>query len=113
MSEGMLIRSLWLRRHSHLTPFSLYISNFPISYDFAEIGEPHVFPFHTICYHDILQRCLKQATPGKKIRGDVLFNVLEGLNGGRYVRLQLNYGEPEPLAEQVWCQQKGHEVSFL
>jgi hypothetical protein len=38
---------------------------------------------------------------------------LEVLNGGRYVRLQLSYGEPEPSAEQVWRTTKGQEVRCL
>lgn len=47
-----------------------------------------------------------------QIRTDVLFDVFEGLNGGMYVRLQLDYGEPEPPAEQVWYSNKGQEVSL-
>ncbi|CAI7671438.1 unnamed protein product [Penicillium pancosmium] len=81
-------------------------------HDHAGIGashEPHVFPFHPICYKDILQRCIRQGK-SKQIRRDVLFDVFEDLNGGRYARLQLIYGEPEPPAEQVWYSNKGQEV---
>ncbi|KAJ5364580.1 uncharacterized protein N7496_010293 [Penicillium cataractarum] len=28
----------------------------------------------------------------------------------RHVRLQLDYGQPKPPAEQIWYQQKGHEL---
>ncbi|KAF3394026.1 hypothetical protein F1880_005532 [Penicillium rolfsii] len=76
-------------------------------HDFAEIGKPHVYPFHPICYQDILLRCLNQGNQ-EQIRRDVLWNVLEGLN--QYVRLQLSYGEPEPLDQQFWCEEKGHEI---
>ncbi|CAP78995.1 Pc06g00020 [Penicillium rubens Wisconsin 54-1255] len=78
-------------------------------HDFSEIGNPHVFPFHQICYHDILKRCIHQENP-EQIKRDTLFDVLEDLNGGRYVRLQISYGEPEPSAEQVWCTTKGQEI---
>ncbi|CAG8898820.1 unnamed protein product [Penicillium egyptiacum] len=78
-------------------------------HDFSEIGDPHVFPFHPICYHDILERCIRQKGHGQ-IKRDLLFDVFEDLNGGRYVRLQISYGEPEPSAEQVWCTTKGQET---
>ncbi|KAJ5284776.1 hypothetical protein N7524_000082 [Penicillium chrysogenum] len=78
-------------------------------HDFSEIGNPHVFPFHQICYYDILKRCIHQENL-EQIKRDTLFDVLEDLNGGRYVRLQISYGEPEPSAEQVWCTTKGQEL---
>ncbi|KAJ5680961.1 hypothetical protein N7536_012100 [Penicillium majusculum] len=77
-------------------------------HDFSEIGLPCVFPFHAICYHDILRRCLRQESP-ERIKKAVLFDVFENLNGDPYVRLQLNYGEPEPLSEQVWHHPQGQE----
>lgn len=60
-------------------------------HDYAGIGdsrEPHVFPFHPICYEEILQRCIRQEK-SEQLRKDVLFDVFEDLNGGggRYVRL--------------------------
>ncbi|GIK07651.1 hypothetical protein Aspvir_003317 [Aspergillus viridinutans] len=78
-------------------------------HDFANIGEPHVFPFHSVCYEDILQRCIRKGK-SEPIKGDILFNVFEDLNGQRHVRLELSYGEPGPPAEQVWCTVKGQEL---
>jgi hypothetical protein len=40
----------------------------------------------------------------------VLYRVFEEANGGRYVRLQLDYGDPDPPAEQVWEILRGQEV---
>ncbi|KAK4863868.1 hypothetical protein LT330_010349 [Penicillium expansum] len=91
-------------------PFYNGASDIPMTayHDFSEIGLRHVFPFHTICYQDILQRCIGQQSPDQ-IKRDVLFEVMENLNGGQYVRLQLSYGQPEPLAEQVWHHPRGEE----
>lgn len=93
-------------------PFTRLVSNTSTRYyDLSESGIPHVFPFHQACYHDILQRCLDQGKPGQ-IRGDILFDVLEVLNVARYVRLNLNYGEPDPPAEQILCSPRGQEVKL-
>jgi hypothetical protein len=46
----------------------------PRFHDFSEIGNPHVFPFHQICYHDILKRCIHQENP-EQIKRDTLFDV--------------------------------------
>lgn len=91
---------------------SLLLANAYSYHDFSEIGLPCVFPFHANCYHDILRRCLRQESP-ERIKKAVLFDVFENLNGDPYVRLQLNYGEPEPLAEQVWHHPQGQEVRCL
>ncbi|GES63296.1 F-box domain protein [Aspergillus terreus] len=77
-------------------------------HDFAETGEPHVFPFHSVCY-EILRRCISLREPGE-IRGHLLYRVFEQANGGRYVRLQLDYGDPDPPAEQVWEIFRGQEI---
>jgi hypothetical protein len=68
-----------------------------------------VFPFHSVCY-EVLRRCISLRKPGE-IRGHALYHVFEQANGGRYVRLQLDYGDPDPLAEQVWEILRGQEVS--
>ncbi|PYH67659.1 F-box protein [Aspergillus vadensis CBS 113365] len=77
-------------------------------HDFAEIGEPHVFPFHSVCY-EVLKRCISLRQPGE-IQGNNLYQVFEQANGGRYVRLQLDYGEPDPPVEQVWETLRGQEI---
>ncbi|KAF4207526.1 hypothetical protein CNMCM8927_002931 [Aspergillus lentulus] len=77
-------------------------------HDFAEIGESHVFPFHSVCY-EVLRRCISLRKPGE-IRGHALYHVFEQANGGRYVRLQLDYGDPDPPAEQVWEVIRGQEI---
>ncbi|OQE12775.1 hypothetical protein PENFLA_c063G07543 [Penicillium flavigenum] len=77
-------------------------------HDFAEIGTPHVFPFHSVCY-EVLRRCISLRKPGG-IRGHTLYQVFEHANGGRYVRLQLDYGDPDPPAEQVWENLRGQEI---
>lgn len=91
---------------------SLFLPSVYSYYDFSEIGLYCVFRFHAIYYHDILQRCVRPESP-EQIKKDVLFDVFENLNGDPYVRLQLNYGEPKPLAEQVWQHSQGQEVRFL
>ncbi|KAF9884415.1 hypothetical protein FE257_001815 [Aspergillus nanangensis] len=78
-------------------------------HDWAEGGEPHVFPFHPICYDNILRRCLHPENPEQSSR-EALWNVFEDLNGGMFRRLQLDYGKPEPSEGQVWDTRKGHEV---
>ncbi|KAJ5210857.1 hypothetical protein N7491_010669 [Penicillium cf. griseofulvum] len=70
---------------------------------------PHVFPFHPICYKGILLRCIHQGNY-EQIRRDILVDVKEDLSEYRNIRLELNYGEPEPPAEQVWPSIKGQEV---
>lgn len=80
-------------------------------HDFAEIGEPHVFPFHSVCY-EVLKRCISLRQPGG-IQEHKLYQVFEQANGGRYVRLQLDYGEPDPPVEQVWETLRGQEVSNI
>ncbi|KAJ5372700.1 hypothetical protein N7517_004706 [Penicillium concentricum] len=70
---------------------------------------PHVFPFHPICYHGILQRCIQQENTGK-LKGEVLVNVMEDLLGKTNTRLEVSYGEPEPPTEQDWLSIKGQEV---
>ncbi|OJJ77719.1 hypothetical protein ASPBRDRAFT_36976 [Aspergillus brasiliensis CBS 101740] len=77
-------------------------------HDFSEIGQPHVFPFHSVCY-EVLERCISLKTPGE-IQGHTLYQVFEQANGGRYVRLQLDYGDPDPPAEQVWETLRGQEI---
>ncbi|EAU32756.1 predicted protein [Aspergillus terreus NIH2624] len=77
-------------------------------HDFAEVGEPHVFPFHSVCY-EILRRCISLRERGE-IQGHLLYRVFEQANGGRYVRLQLDYGDPDPPAEQVWEIFRGQEI---
>ncbi|KAL7660528.1 hypothetical protein ACMYSQ_003399 [Aspergillus niger] len=77
-------------------------------HDFAEIGQPHVFPFHSVCY-EILKRCISLRERGE-IRNNKLYQIFEQVNGGRYVRLQLDYGDPDPPAEQVWETVRGQEI---
>ncbi|KAL6230961.1 hypothetical protein BDW75DRAFT_248250 [Aspergillus navahoensis] len=77
-------------------------------YDFSEIGLPHVFPFHPVCY-EVLWRCITLRQPGE-VRGDRLYHVFEEANDGRYVRLRLDYGDPDPPAEQVWETLRGQEI---
>jgi hypothetical protein len=97
-----------------ITPFHISLSSvirspFHRYHDFSEIGLPHVFPFHSVCYEG-LRRCISLKQPGDEIRGDALYRVFEEANGGRYVRLQLDYGDPDPPAEQVWEIFRGQEV---
>ncbi|KAI2814229.1 hypothetical protein CBS115989_8758 [Aspergillus niger] len=77
-------------------------------HDFAEIGQPHVFPFHSVCY-EILKRCISLRERGE-IRNNKLYQIFEQVNSGRYVRLQLDYGDPDPPAEQVWETLRGQEI---
>ncbi|KAF9886785.1 hypothetical protein FE257_011162 [Aspergillus nanangensis] len=65
-----------------------------------------VFPFHELCFQEILVRCFKD-TP---INGDVLFALCEGLVGNDSNSLPLDYGEPTPPYEQYWECRKGEEV---
>ncbi|KAL2858432.1 hypothetical protein BJY01DRAFT_22 [Aspergillus pseudoustus] len=78
-------------------------------HDFSDIGQPYVFPFHPVCY-EILQRCIYLQRAGNEIRTDTLYDVFNNINGGRYVRLQLDYGEPDPPTGQVWDIVMGQEV---
>ncbi|KAL3442344.1 hypothetical protein BJX65DRAFT_287014 [Aspergillus insuetus] len=78
-------------------------------HDFSEIGLPYVFPFHSVCY-EALRKCISLGQPGGEIRGDALYRVLDEANGGRYVRLQLDYGDPDPPTEQVWEIMRGQEI---
>ncbi|CEL10222.1 Putative F-box domain protein [Aspergillus calidoustus] len=78
-------------------------------HDFSEIGLPHVFPFHPVCY-EALRRCICLRQPDSEIRGDALYRVFEEANGGRYVRLALDYGDPDPPAGQVWETLLGQEI---
>ncbi|KAL3462676.1 hypothetical protein BJX64DRAFT_137540 [Aspergillus heterothallicus] len=77
-------------------------------HDFSDIGERHVFPFHPVCY-EILDKCI-HAKQVEETRGDLLYNVFEEINGGQYVRLQLDYGDPDPPSGQVWETTRGQEV---
>ncbi|GCB27398.1 hypothetical protein AAWM_10283 [Aspergillus awamori] len=71
-------------------------------------GQPHVFPFHSVCY-EILKRCISLRERGE-IRNNKLYQIFEQVNSGRYVRLQLDYGDPDPPAEQVWETLRGQEI---
>jgi hypothetical protein len=68
-----------------------------------------VFPFHPVCY-EALRRCISLRQPDGEIWGNALYRVFEEANGGRHVRLTLDYGDPDPPAGQVWETLLGQEV---
>ncbi|KAE8327907.1 hypothetical protein BDV39DRAFT_192560 [Aspergillus sergii] len=66
-----------------------------------------VFPFHKLCYEEILLRCFKDET----INGDVLYSLCKELvNDFSYNSLLLDYGDPMPYFEQYWECRKGEEL---
>ncbi|KAJ5889850.1 hypothetical protein N7504_010660 [Penicillium tannophilum] len=65
-----------------------------------------VFPFHEVCYKEILLRCFKN----EKINGDVLYALCEEMKQDLHNVLALDYGEPFPPFEQYWECHKGEEV---
>ncbi|RAK72231.1 uncharacterized protein BO72DRAFT_472584 [Aspergillus fijiensis CBS 313.89] len=69
---------------------------------------PHVFPFHFICYEDILLRCVWKVS--RQLQRQVLFNAFEALHDWGYVRLNVDYGAPNPPEGQYWEANKGEEV---
>ncbi|KAJ6109922.1 hypothetical protein N7486_002157 [Penicillium sp. IBT 16267x] len=65
-----------------------------------------VFPFHEVCYKDILLRCFKK----EKINEDVLYALFEEMRQDRHNALALDYGDPIPPYDQYWECRKGEEV---
>ncbi|KAJ5651970.1 hypothetical protein N7507_009396 [Penicillium longicatenatum] len=65
-----------------------------------------VFPFHEVCYKEILLRCFKN----EKINADVLYALCEEMRQDRHNALALDYGDPFPPYEQYWECNKGEEV---
>ncbi|KAE8159866.1 hypothetical protein BDV40DRAFT_272152 [Aspergillus tamarii] len=66
-----------------------------------------VFPFHKMCYEDILLRCFKDET----LDGDVLYSLCgELVNDCSHNSLLLDYGDPTPRGEQYWECKKGEEL---
>ncbi|THC95119.1 hypothetical protein EYZ11_005403 [Aspergillus tanneri] len=70
--------------------------------------ERPVFPFHELCYKEILLRCFKN----EEINGDVLYSLCKELVDDEFTikSLLLNYGDPMPPYEQYWECRKGEEV---
>ncbi|KAE8343030.1 hypothetical protein BDV24DRAFT_161847 [Aspergillus arachidicola] len=66
-----------------------------------------VFPFHKMCYEEILRRCFKD----EPINGDVLYFLCKELaNDFSHNSLLLDYGDPSPHFEQYWECRKGEEI---
>ncbi|KAF7588703.1 hypothetical protein BBP40_005303 [Aspergillus hancockii] len=70
--------------------------------------ERPTFPFHKLCYHEILVRCFKNEI----INRDVLYALCEELvdDGFSTQALTLDYGDPTPLNEQYWICTRGQEL---
>ncbi|PYI35974.1 hypothetical protein BP00DRAFT_333387 [Aspergillus indologenus CBS 114.80] len=79
--------------------------------DYNDEEAPHVFPFHSICYEEILLRCLWKVS--RQLQREVLFNAFEALHDEGYVRLNVDYGAPNPPEEQYWEANKGEEVLMV
>ncbi|PYH77020.1 hypothetical protein BO82DRAFT_395735 [Aspergillus uvarum CBS 121591] len=75
--------------------------------DYNDEEAPHVFPFHSICYEEILLRCLWKVS--RQLQREVLFNAFDALHDAGYVRLNVDYGAPNPPEEQYWKANKGEE----
>ncbi|KAL4770207.1 hypothetical protein BDW60DRAFT_218327 [Aspergillus nidulans var. acristatus] len=73
---------------NEIVPMVAYGLRPPLYHDFAEIGASHV-----------LRRCISLRKA-----------CLEQADGGRYVRLQRDYGDLDPPAEQVWENRRGQEI---
>ncbi|RAH67272.1 uncharacterized protein BO66DRAFT_329571 [Aspergillus aculeatinus CBS 121060] len=76
--------------------------------DYNDEEAPHVFPFHSICYEDILLRCVWKVS--RQLQRQVLFNAFKALHDWGHVRLNVDYGAPSPPEEQYWEANKGEEV---
>lgn len=74
-----------------------------------EMEDPIVFPFHEVCYKDILSRCFKN----KMINEDVFYALCEEMRQDRWNSLALSYGDPDPPSGQYWECRKGEEVNRL
>jgi hypothetical protein len=70
---------------------------------------PIVFPFHEVCYKDILLSCFKY----EKINTDVIYAICEESREDQLPRLMLDYGNPGPPYEQYWECRKGEEVTRI
>ena len=75
-------------------------------YDPTHQGDQIVFPFHEVCYRDILLRCFKY----EKINTDVFHALCEEWRGDSLNGLGLDYGNPCPPYDQYWECRKGEEV---
>jgi hypothetical protein len=78
-------------------------------YDPTQEGNQVVFPFHEVCYKDILLRCFKY----EKINTDVLHALCEERRQDFRDHLALDYGNPHPLREQYWKCRRGEEVTRI
>lgn len=78
-------------------------------YDPTHEGNQIIFPFHEVCYKDILLRCFKY----EKINTDVIHAICEESREDHWPRLTLDYGNPDPPYEQYWECRKGEEVTRI
>jgi hypothetical protein len=78
-------------------------------YDPNQEGNQIVFPFHEVCYKDILLRCFKD----EKINTDVFYALCEERRLDLWDQLTLDYGNPHPPCEVNWECRKGEEVTLI
>jgi hypothetical protein len=78
-------------------------------YDPTQEGNQIMFPFHEVCYKDILLRCFKD----EKINTDVFYALCEERREDFRDQLALDYGNPHPPCEQYWECRKGEELTLI
>lgn len=79
-------------------------------YSVLDKDEIPSIPFHLDCY-TLLRRAILMQTGRDTVHHDALYNLLIGLTRSRDgQRLEIKYGEPEPLNERSWIIQRGREV---
>ncbi|KAJ5606323.1 hypothetical protein N7510_009104 [Penicillium lagena] len=83
-----------------------YDAYFCAYYGYRGMEDRVVFPFHEVCYKDILLRCFEN----EKIRGDVLYALCEEMSQDRGNGLAWTCGDPMPPCDQYWECRKGEEI---
>lgn len=80
------------------------------SYYCFDGDESPAIPFHDRCYYEVLSRALTGYPDSDDIDKDILYSIMAELSQEYVRRLKLDYGSPDPSAEQYWESRYGDEV---